>query len=54
VPNGASPGRSTLRFFPGLAVAEDRVELPACGANGNPLPYGTPHTPWANFLQPLE
>ncbi|HET9597525.1 MAG TPA: cytochrome c peroxidase [Anaeromyxobacteraceae bacterium] len=54
IPNGATPGRSTLSFFPGRAVLEDRVELPACGAGGNPAPYGTPHTPWANFLQPLD
>jgi cytochrome c peroxidase len=52
--NGGTPGVYTMAWFPGYRVLDDRVELPEVGATGSAVPLGTPHTPFANFLDPLQ
>jgi len=41
-------------FSAGTLVSDNRIELPAAGKNGNGVSLGTPHTPFANFLDPLQ
>jgi cytochrome c peroxidase len=53
LPNGASMAKS-VKIAPGQKAAEDLVTLPAVGAAGSPTPLGTAHTPFANFLDPLN
>jgi cytochrome c peroxidase len=53
LPNGAAPGSEPF-VLAGVAVVEDRVELPAIGAGGSAIPLGTPGTPFANFPDPLR
>jgi cytochrome c peroxidase len=51
IPNGGTVGQSIL--FGGVALLDDRIELPAVGAGGHPIPLGTPGTPLANFPDPV-
>lgn len=55
VPNGAPANMATAicLFTQAVCAVEDRVEIPAVGAAGHVQPLGTPHTPYANFLDPL-
>ncbi|MFL5272733.1 MAG: cytochrome-c peroxidase [Anaeromyxobacteraceae bacterium] len=53
LPNGAS-GAKLVKIAPGQKAAEDFVTLPAVGAAGTATPLGTAHTPFANFLDPLQ
>jgi cytochrome c peroxidase len=41
-------------IFPNTPVLEDRVTLPAVGKDGSGVRLGTPNTPFAHFLQPLQ
>jgi cytochrome c peroxidase len=54
LPNGGTPRVQTMTYFAGVGVLDDRVELPETGARGAAVPYGTPRTAFANFLQPLQ
>ncbi len=54
VPNGGTPGRGTMAYFPGVAVLDDRFEIAEVGAAGSPAPLGTPKTPLANFPDPQQ
>jgi hypothetical protein len=53
VPNGASSD-TTMQYFPGTRVLEDRVKVPAVGAGGSAVPLGTSGTTFANFPDPLK
>jgi len=51
IPNG---GSSTITYLNGMPIMDDRIEIPAIGAGGNPIGLGTPTafgTPFENFLQ---
>jgi len=52
VPEGGTPGVTTMTFFPGVSVLDDRFELPEVGATGTAIPLGTPATPFASFPDP--
>ncbi|UQA58327.1 cytochrome-c peroxidase [Polyangium aurulentum] len=52
IPNGGTVGAETSAVF-GVPVLDDHFTLPAVGASGSGVAYGTPETPFANFLQPL-
>ncbi|MBX3208494.1 MAG: hypothetical protein KF764_25845 [Labilithrix sp.] len=59
LPNGGStpvltPIFPTLPGFEDRYVLEDRFVLPATGLRGNAVSLGTRHTPYADFLHPLE
>ena len=60
IPNGgqgddaAVAAADPLGLFSPGAIADDRIELPAVGKHGNGVGLGTPHTPFANFLDPLQ
>ncbi|MFL5270726.1 MAG: FG-GAP-like repeat-containing protein, partial [Anaeromyxobacteraceae bacterium] len=51
IPNGGTLGQSVL--FGGVPLLDDRIVLPAAGAAGNPIPLGSPGTPFANFPDPV-
>ena len=51
-PNGGTAPVMTP-IFPDTRVLEDRITLPAVGANGSDIKLGTSGTPFAHFLQPL-
>lgn len=54
IPNGGTPGVLSYEFFFPIGVLDDRVVLPAVGRDGYADPLGTPTTPLANFLDPLN
>jgi hypothetical protein len=56
IPNGGglTPAFVPTFFDSPVSVMDDRVELPAVGAGGNGVGLGTPNTPFANFLDPLQ
>jgi cytochrome c peroxidase len=53
IPNGGTVGAPSTAIF-GTPVLDDHIVLPAVGASGNGTGYGTPETPFANFLQALS
>jgi cytochrome c peroxidase len=53
LPNGGTVGAESSAIF-GVPVLDDHFTLPAVGASGSDVSYGTPETPFANFLQPLS
>jgi hypothetical protein len=52
VPSGGTPGLTTMAFFPGVNVLDDRFEVPEVGAAGSATPLGTSGTPFASFPDP--
>ncbi|AYH44100.1 cytochrome c peroxidase [Azoarcus sp. DN11] len=55
IPNGAPAdvAAAICLFTQDACAVEARVEIPAVGATGHVQALGTPHTPYANFLDPL-
>jgi cytochrome c peroxidase len=51
IPNGGTPGRVTA--LAGMAVLDDRFELPAVGAPGSAIPLGSVGTAFASFPDAL-
>jgi hypothetical protein len=61
IPNGSQGDNAAVVaadplgiFSAGALVSDNRIQLPAVGKNGNVIGLGTPHTPFANFLDPLQ
>ena len=52
LPNGGTPTQTTMAYFPGFGVLDDRFELPEVGMGGSATPLGSAHTPFANFPDP--
>jgi cytochrome c peroxidase len=53
VPNGAGTGKGTKDIFGHTRLDDVKVLLPATSGGAQP-PLGTAHTPYANFLDPLQ
>jgi cytochrome c peroxidase len=54
LPNGATLDAKLTKLAPGTKVPENMVLLTAGATTGSSSPLGTPNTPFANFLDPLQ
>ena len=54
LPNGAGNGKGTKDIFGHTRLDDVHVLLPAGASGGSQMPLGTAHTPYANFLDPLQ